>query len=131
MKKFFAMVGLGLLVVPLLWSQLWKRGPIEVEGTGVGALWKLKQAVEQLPVGMMIAFWGLVILGFVMDAGKGYRRNWISVSMVGIGAAWIAFYQHGWMLGIPLIVYPVSKWVGRKDTTKERKTEKRAAAREV
>ncbi|WOO42257.1 hypothetical protein [Rubellicoccus peritrichatus] len=104
MKKVFASIGLLLLLFPIL--------TIEVKMNGIANSESSKEVVSSLygiMGGLFQGFFGLMILGFVCDGGKGYKKKWLLISMLLLGAIWIIRYPSGWMLGIPLMVYAGEK----------------------
>lgn len=69
----------------------------------------------------MIGFVGLMVLGFLVDGGNGYRKPALLILMLMFGGLWSVFYPSGWLLGIPLVVYPLLHRFGfnRRSTAQE------------
>ena len=100
MKRAFAILGLGLLIVPLL-----QNLTVERRLNAAKSLGEFASTLMSISSGFTIAFVGVMILGILIDGGSGYRKPYILILMAIIGGLWIAFYPHGWFLGVPLILY--------------------------
>jgi hypothetical protein len=106
-KKFVAIIGLGLLAFPLLRHLTFKR---RLDSSDSSA--EVVSALLSVSSGFMMGFVGLMILGFLVDGGSGYRKPALLILMAVFGGLWIAFYPSGWLLGAPLIVYPLLRRFG-------------------
>jgi hypothetical protein len=106
-KKFVAIIGLGLLTFPLLRHLSFRR---RLDSSDSSA--ELVSTLLGVSSGLMVGFVGLMILGFLVDGGSGYRKPALLILMAGLGGLWIAFYPSGWLLGAPLIVYPLLRRFG-------------------
>ena len=104
MKPLVAIIGLLLLVTPLL-RLLGLSRRLAAASSGEEAL----VTVMTIPAGLMQGIFAVTVLGFLCDAGRGYKPLWLFVVMMSLGGAWLAFYPHGWMVAIPLIVYSGEK----------------------
>jgi hypothetical protein len=107
MKKFVAILGLGLLAYPL-----WRHLSFERRLEGVDSVIEAVSTMHGVTGGLMIGCAGLMILGFLVDGGSGYRKPALLISMAVAGGLWIALYPSGWMLGIALVLYPLFRRFG-------------------
>lgn len=69
----------------------------------------------------MIGCLGLMILGFLVDGGTGYKRPFVLIGMLAVGILWVAVYPSGWMLGLPLILYSLGHRLGFRRLSPEPK----------
>jgi len=117
-KKFVAIIGLGLLTFPLLRHLSFELrldssdSPAEVVSTLLG-----------VSSGLMVGFVGLMILGILVDGGSGYRKPALLIVMLVLGGLWIASYPSGWLLGVPLLVYPLLRRFGFGVRTTEKEVQ--------
>lgn len=95
-----AVLGLTLLVIPLLRHLTFEERLAEAK-TVAAAL----AAVKGVTGGLFCGFAGLMVLGFVCDAGKGWGGRALHAAMLLAGLAWCFLHPAGWLLGIPLGVY--------------------------
>ena len=107
MKMLVAIFGLGLLAFPLFRHLGFDR---RLEGSKSVA--DVVSSLAGVSRGLTIGFFGLMTLGFLVDGGSGYRKPALLILMAVIGGLWVTFYPSGWMLGIPLIVYPLLRRLG-------------------
>jgi len=106
-KKLVAITGLGLLALPL-WRHLTFRRRLDSSDSSS----EVVSTLLTVSSGFMVGFVGLMILGFLVDGGSGYRKPTLLILMAVFGALWTAFYPSGWLLGIPLVVYPLLRRFG-------------------
>jgi hypothetical protein len=107
MKRAFSLFGLLLLLIPLL-----RLISFEKRLEAVDSAPKLVSTLMSISSGLTCGFFGLLVLGFVCDAGQDFRSNTLFISMAAIGLAWCFFYPAGWLLGGPLIAYAVGRRFG-------------------
>ena len=107
MKQAFSLLGLLLLTIPLL-----RHIDFERRLEAADSAPKLVSTLMSVSSGLLCGLLGLTVLGFVCDAGKGYRSKPLFISMAALGVVWSFFYPVGWMLGIPLMVYPIARRFG-------------------
>lgn len=107
MRTVAAILALGLLVFPLLRHASFSR---RLESADSSATFL--STLLGVSSGLAMSCLGLMILGVVVDAGKGCRHPALFVAMIALGAAWCAIYPAGWLPGVPLIVYPLARWLG-------------------
>ncbi len=107
MKKAFSLFGLLLLLIPLL-----RHLTFEQRLESVDSAPELMSAIMGISGGLTCGFVGLIVLGFVCDAGQGFRSRTLFITMAVIGMAWCYFYPGGWLLGVPLIAYPIGRRFG-------------------
>lgn len=107
MKLFIAVVGMVLLSFPLV-----RHVGFEQRMANVSSAGEVVSALYGVYGGLMMGFFGLMILGFLVDGGAGYRKPVLLISMTLVGVGWLMIYPSGWMLGLPLILYPAGKKFG-------------------
>ena len=114
MKILFSIIGLFVLTQPLLkfGRQMDKLENSETVDSFIQTLINVQWGFYQGLIGLMI-------LGFVCDAGSGYKKPWLLISLIIIGIVWIIIYPHGWFLGVPTLIYSGEKLI--KLTRKEKK----------
>ena len=106
LRRLAAVLALALLTWPLL-RQSAIRDRLHKAESIVEAL----IAFASVHAGMMMGFTGLMILGFLLD-GFGYRPKPLICCMFILGSIWCFFYPSGWVLGLPLAIYALSKRLG-------------------
>ena len=107
MKRAFSLLGLLLLLLPLLRHITFEERIAEADSAP-----KLVATLRGIGSGLTCGFFGLMILGFVCDGGRGFRSRSLFIAMTVLGSAWCYFYPSGWLLGVPLIVYSVGRRLG-------------------
>ncbi len=117
MKKFVATIGLGLLSFSLLRHLTFRRRLDSSDSSS-----EVVSALLGVWSGLVIGFVGLMFLGFLVDGGSGYRKPALLIMMLMFGGLWSVFYTSGWLLGIPLVAYPLLHRFGfnRRTTGKEK-----------
>lgn len=104
MKPAFSIVGLTLLVVPLV-----RHLSFDERLHSATSRADVVSSIMSISSGLMCGFVGIMLLGFICDAGRGYRRRWLFVSMATLGGFWCYLYPSGWLLGLPLVLYPMCR----------------------
>ncbi len=107
MKPIIAGIGVTLLCFPL-----WRYASFNQRVEDASSTTDLLSTLFSVGSGFTIGGIGLTLLGILIDGGSGYRRPILLVMLSIIGIMWIAYYPSGWLLGIPLIIYPLSKGFG-------------------
>ena len=102
-----AVLGLTLLAIPPLRHLTFEDRLAEAKTT-VAAL----AAVKGVSSGLFCGFAGLMVLGFVCDAGKGWGGRTLHVTMLLVGLAWCFLHPAGWLLGVPLAIYGAARASG-------------------
>ena len=117
MKRSFSLLGLFLLLLPLLRHLAFDERLVEARSAP-----ELLAAVMGIGSGLTCGFLGLMILGFVCDGGRGYSNRVLFIAMAILGCAWCCLYPSGWILGVPLIVYAISRLFRLSHTSKTAQT---------
>ena len=107
MKRTFSLLGLLFLLIPLL-----RHISFEKQLETVDSAPQLVSTFMSISSGLTCGFFGLLALGFVCDAGQGFRSKTLFITMAALGLAWCFFYPVGWLLGAPLIAYAVGRRFG-------------------
>ena len=107
MKLFVAIIGLALLAYPLA-RHLSLERRLEESDSAVEVLSNL----VGISGGLMIGFVGVMVLGILVDGGRGYRKPALLGLLALLGIAWTLVYPSGWLLGVPLMIYPVFHRLG-------------------
>jgi hypothetical protein len=116
-KIFAAIAGLGLLTIPLL-----RHVGFERRLEGAKSVIEFMVTLLGVTSGLTMGFVGLMILGLLVDGGSGYRKPALLISMALLGCLWIVYYPSGWLLGVPLTLYPLLRRFGAR-TEKMQKEE--------
>lgn len=104
MKKGFSLLGLFLLLLPLLRHLTFEERWVETRSVP-----QVLAAIMGISGGLTCGFLGLMVLGFVCDGGRSHASRGLFIAMVVLGSAWCCIYPSGWLLGVPLIVYSISR----------------------
>lgn len=99
-----AIIGMLVITIPLvrIGSLFDRINTADSADTVVTSLYGIAGGLAQ-------GFFGLMVLGFLCDGGKGFKPLWLLLSMTAIGALWLTTYPGGWILGVPLCLYSGEK----------------------